>query len=81
MREKTYGKLKRVKTDEEKTTIENQIVEISKKITPLDEEIRLCDNIELKLEKIKRFELHKKLEEERKQFEKEQTKKKKDMSR
>ena len=80
-RENLWKKLKRVKTDEEKTTIENQIVEISKKITPLDEEIRLCDNIELKLEKIKRFELHKKLEEERKQFEKEQTKKKKDMSR
>ena len=53
------------------------LVEISKKITPLAEEIKHCTNIELRLEKIKQFELHQK-KEERKQFEKEQIKKKKD---
>lgn len=77
-RENLWKKLKRAKTDEEKTTIESQIGKISKKITPLAEEIRHCTNIELKLEQIKQFELHQKLEEERKQFEKEQEKKKKD---
>ena len=35
-----------------------------KKITPLAEEIKHCTNIELRLEKIKPFELHQKLEEE-----------------
>ena len=76
-RENLWKKLKRAKTDEEKETIENQIIEISKKITPLAEEIKHCNNIELRLEKIKQFELHQKLEDERKQFEKEQDKKKK----
>lgn len=65
-RENLWKKLKRVKTDEEKASIENQIVEISKKITPLAEEIKHCDSILKRLEKIKRFELHQKLEEERK---------------
>lgn len=77
-RENLWKKLKRAKTDEEKTTIENQIVEISKKITPLAEEIKHCNNIELRLERIKQYELHQKIEEERKQAEKEQEKKKKD---
>jgi hypothetical protein len=77
-RENLWKKHKRAKTDEEKVTIKNQIVEISKKITPLAEGIKHCNDIELRLEKIKQFEIHKKLEEERKQFEKEQDKKKKD---
>lgn len=77
-RENLWKKHKRAKTDEEKETIENQIVEISKKITPLAEEIKHCNNIELRLERIKQFELHQKIEEERKQFEKEQSKNKKD---
>lgn len=77
-RENLWKKLKRVKTDEEKESIENQIVEISKKITPLAEEIKHCNNIELRLERIKQFEFHQKIEEERKQSEKEQNKKKKD---
>jgi hypothetical protein len=80
-RENLWKKLKRAKTEENKKSIENQIIEISKKITPLAEEIKHCDNIELRLERIKQFELHQKLEEERKQFEKEQAKKKKDRSR
>jgi relaxase len=77
-RENLWKKHKRAKTDEEKASIENQIVEISKKITPLAEEIKHCNNIELRLEKIKQYELHQKIEEERKQAEKEHDKKKKD---
>ena len=77
-RENLWKKHKRAKTAEEKETIENQIVEISKKITPLAEEIKHCTNIELGLEKIKQFELHQNIEEERKQAEKEHDKKKKD---
>ena len=77
-RENLWKKHKRAKTEDEKARIENQIIEISKKITPLAEEIKHCDNIELRLERFKQFELHQKLEEEQKQFEKEQEKKKKD---
>ena len=77
-RENLWKKLKRAKTDEEKASIENQIVEISKKITPLAEEIKHCTNIELRLEKIKQYELHQKLEEGRKQAEKQNEKNKKD---
>lgn len=80
-REKLWKKLKRAKTDEEKATIESQIVEISKKITPLTEEIKHCNNIELRLEIIKQFELHQKLEEERKQFENQTEKSNKDKDR
>ena len=80
-RENLWKKHKRAKNDDEKFAIESQIIEISKKITPLAEEIKHCTNIELRLEKIKQFELHQKLEEERKQFEKEQAKKKKERSR
>ena len=80
-RENLWKKLKIAKTDEEKATIESQIVEISKKITPLTEEIKHCNNIELRLEIIKQFELHQKLEEERKQFEKQTEKSKKDKDR
>lgn len=74
-RENLWKKLKRAKTEENKKSIENQIIEISKKITPLAEEIKYCTNIELRLEKIKQFELHQKLENEKKEFKKEQTKK------
>lgn len=80
-RENLWKKFKRAKTDEEKATIESQIVEISKKITPLTEEIKHCNNIELRLEIIKQFELHQKLEEERKQFENQTEKSKKDKDR
>ena len=76
-RENLWRKHKRAKTEDEEKTIENKIVEISKKIAPLAEEIRLCDNIFERLEKIKKLELQQKLKEERKQFEKEKTKKKK----
>ena len=77
-RENLWKKHKRVKTDDEKKFIENEIIEISKEITPLVEEIKHCDNILNRLEKIRNFELHQKLEEERKKLEKdvEKTKKK-----
>ena len=74
-RESLWRKHKKVKTENEKKNIENQIVEISKKITPLAEEIRLCDNVFKRFEKIKEFEIHQKLEEERKQSEEKQKKK------
>lgn len=64
-RENLWKKHNRAKTDEEKKNIENQIAEISKKITPLAEEIRHCDNIQRRMDKIKKYELHQKLEEER----------------
>ena len=76
-RENLWKKLKRAKTKDEKATIENQIVEISKKITPLAEEIKHCTNIEIRLERIKQFELHQESEEQRKQCEKQNEKNKK----
>ena len=80
-RESLWKKHKRAKTEDEKKSIENEIIEISKKITPLAEEIKHCDNILKRLEKIKQYELHQKLEDERKQFEKEQKKKEKSRTR
>ena len=74
-RENLWRKHKRAKTEDEKETIENKIIEISKRITPLAEEIRLCDNIFKRLEKIKKLELHQKLEEEKRQLDKNQKKK------
>lgn len=76
-RENLWRKHKKAKTNEEKTSIENQIVEVSKKITPLAEEIRLCDNIFKRLEKIKKLEIHQELEYEKKQLEKNYKKKSK----
>ena len=76
-RENLWKKHKRAKTENEKKIIENQIIEISKKITPLAEEIKHCINIELRLERIKQFELHQELEEQRKQFENQNEKSKK----
>ena len=74
-RENLWRKHKRTKTEDEKETIENKIIEISKKITPLAEEIRLCDNIFKRLEKINEFELHQKLGEEKEDIEKQINKK------
>ena len=54
---------------DEKKSIENQIVEISKKITPLAEEIKHCTNIQKRMDKIKKYELHQKLEKERQKAE------------
>lgn len=76
-RENLWKKHKRAKTDDEKKSIENQIAEISKKITPLAEEIRHCDNIQSRVDKIKIYELHQKLREERQKAEKLEKKKNK----
>ena len=68
-RENLWKKHKRAKTEAEKKSIENQIAEISKKITPLAEEISHCDNIQSRIDKIKIYELHQKLKEERQKAE------------
>ena len=68
-RENLWKKLKRAKTEDEKNIIENQIAEISKKITPLAEEIKHCTNIQKRMDKIKKYELHQKLEEEKQKAE------------
>lgn len=80
-RENLWKKHKRAKTDDEKKSIENQIAEISKKITPLAEEIRHCDNIQSRVDKIKIYELHQKLREERQKAEKLEKKKNKNRTR
>lgn len=77
-RENLWKKHKRAKTNEEKQTIENEIIQISKQITPITEEIKLCNNIMQRVEKIKQVQLHKQLEQEKSQFKKGQEKNKKD---
>ena len=77
-RENLWKKHKRAKIDEEKLTIENEIVEISKQITPIAEEIKHCNNIKQRMDKIKQYQLHEQIEHEKAQFEKEQEKNKKD---
>ena len=77
-RENLWRKHKRVKTDEEKKAIENEIIEISKQITPITEEIRHCNNILQRVEKIKQVQLHEQMGQQKAQFEKEQKKHKKD---
>ena len=72
-RENLWKKRKRAKTDEEKQAIENEIVEISKQITPIVEEIKHCNNIMKRMEKIKLYQEHQQLE--KVLFEKEQNKK------
>ena len=69
-RENLWRKHKKARTDDEKKNIENQIVEISKKITPLAEEIKHYDNIRIRLEKIKEFEIHIEVKKEEKQIKK-----------
>lgn len=76
-RENLWKKHKRTKTEDEKKSIENQIAEISKKITPLAEEIRHCDNIQIRMDRIKKYELHQKLEEERQKVEQQEKQKSK----
>lgn len=76
-RENLWKKHKRAKTDTEKTSIENQIIEISKKITPISEELRHCQNIFKRVEKIKEFELHQQLGEEKQKLDKDAEKIKK----
>ena len=68
-RENLWRKHKRAKTDDEKKVIEEKIVDISKQISPIDKEIRICNDILKRTEKIKKFELHQKLEQEKQEQE------------
>lgn len=77
-RENLWRKHKLAKTEDMKKEIEEKIVAISKEITPIADEIRLCDNILKRAEEIKKRELHQKLEEEKTLF---AVKKKKSKSR
>lgn len=74
-RENLWKKHNRTKTEDKKKEIENEIIEISKQITPLTEEIRHCNNIMQRMEKIKQYKEHQRLKQEKAQFEKEQDKK------
>lgn len=64
-RENLWKKHKRAKTNDEKSKIKNQIVELSKKITPIAEDIKHCQNIIDRMETIQKYELHQKLEKEK----------------
>lgn len=77
-RENLWKKHKRAKRDEEKRAIENEIVELSKQITSITEEIRHCKNILHRVDKIKQVQLHEQIEQEKVQFEKEQENNKKE---
>ena len=61
-RENLWKKHKKAKTDDEKKDIEKQIIDISKKIFPLAEQIQCCNNITNRLNKIKNFEFKNSLE-------------------
>ena len=73
-RENLWKKHKRAKTDDEKKVIEEKIVDFSKQISPIDEEIGICSNILKRVEKIKKFEFHQKLEQEKRELENKQNK-------
>ena len=61
-RENLWKKHKKAKSDDEKKDIEKQIIDISKKIFPLAEQIQCCNNITNRLNKIKNFEFKNSLE-------------------
>ena len=61
-----------------KQTIENEIIQISKLITPITEEIKCCNNIKQRVDKIRQHQLHEQMKQEKSQFEKEQETNKKD---
>lgn len=75
-RENLWKKHKRAKTDEDKKIIEDEIVAISKKITPLADNIRICDNILERAETMRKYELHAQLLKERQEAEKAKSKQK-----
>ena len=77
-RENLWKKHKRANTDKEKQAIENEIIELSRQITPITEEIKTCRNIFQRVEKIKQHQLHEQIEQYKVQLKKEQEKNKKD---
>ena len=68
-RESLWKKHKRAKTESDKIIIENEIVNISKAISPLSEDMKTCQNILDRMEEYKKAELHKQLLEEREKAE------------
>ena len=64
-RESLWKKHKRAKTESDKIIIENKIVNISKAISPLSEDMKTCQNILDRMEEYEKAELHKQLLEER----------------
>ena len=64
-RENLWRAHKRAKTEDEKKFIEDMIIDISKQITPVDEELRICRCVMKRSEEIRKAELRKLLEEER----------------
>ena len=75
-RENLWRKHKNAKTPEEKQATEQKIVEISKQITPLADDLKICKSIQLRVSKIKKAELRKKLRETEKEPENIEKKKK-----
>ena len=73
-RENLWKKHKRAKTENEKSSIEEKIVAISKELTPISHDLQLCKNIQARMEKIKKYELHQKLMQEQEKMEKEKKK-------
>lgn len=68
-RESLWKKHKRAKTESDKIIIENEIVNISKAISPLSEDMKTCQNILDRMEEYEKAELHKQLLEEREKAE------------
>ncbi|MBR0427676.1 MAG: relaxase/mobilization nuclease domain-containing protein [Clostridia bacterium] len=66
-RDNLWKKIKRPKNSENKSTIEEQIKEISKKINPILLDIKTLKNIKERLEEYKEIELHRQLEEQQKE--------------
>lgn len=65
-RENLWRAYKRAKTEDKKKVIEDMIIDISKQITPADEELRICRCIMERAEEIRKTELHAQLEKESK---------------
>ena len=66
-RENLWRTYKKAKTEDEKQIIEEMIVDISKQITPVDEELKVCRSIMKRTQEIKKEEKHRQLEMERNQ--------------
>ena len=76
-RENLWKKHKRAKTDEEKLIIETKIVEISKDIFPITEDLQYCKQIQERMENYKKEQLYQEMMKEKKEMEKQSKKDKK----
>jgi hypothetical protein len=70
-RENLWKKHKRAKTDEEKLAIENKIVEISKEIFPLTEDLKYCKQIQDRMQYYREEQLYQEMQNEKKHMKKE----------